>query len=521
MYTVLRQKNSHVSLRKKPAKRSFPFGLSSFFLCLSSFFLCISLFFLSACSDDTVPERPDVEVPSYISVNVSAQRTTTGGTPSGGEDGDGREDGEDRENQISEITILIYPKPADGLGINTPAAEQITVRAFCWKVNKVVNGEDETDARSENEDVKYTTGTHLLPDSLAFGAYELLVVANEDLTQELDNRSLAVVRNYVVNREPFDRNDASQSGVEYDPSKYTNFVLSSQQPVDIVVGNGAGHHGSGTREDPYVPTTNPVPLERLAARIDFVPDADNTHWNAADSTYDYPVYDAADNVVATFKLEYCCPFNLVQQQYLFKHTTTLKDTTTINYCGRETYEEINGLRFATNYVIDPQTYSSSTEELVGDYFYPDLYHRTLTENIVALKARFPVKPSGQLKGPDNNGRRYYILGYSAENTHTFEKLHDNAVPYSSYIAGIRIYGRYVRKGQTVDDATYVPFDWYIRHSAPDGRADISRPLTFALVRNNIYRIYISKIHAIDGDFHVEFKVNVVPWQRYEHAEIPL
>lgn len=477
--------------------------------------------FLYSCSDNGIPDDTHKEAPNYVTINVSAQRTTTGGSPSGGEEGDGSETGEDRESKISKITILFYQKPADGLSINTSKekAGAIPVRAFCWSVHKEEETEGDDMAGADPTEI-YTTGVHALPDDMQFGQYEVLVIANADLTEELDNKSLAAVRDYVYTREPFDRNDISTSAHDvYQPSKYTDFLLSSVQPAQLIVGNYPGHRGTGTQFDPFTPTTNPIPLERLASRIDFVPDNDGSHWNAADSTYDYPVYDAADNIVATFKLKYCCPFNLTQREYLFKHTTTLKDTTTTNYCGRETSETVNGLRYGTNYVIDPFTYSHNNEELVGDFFYPDLYHRYLTQNMTALKARFPVKSPNDLQGPDENNRKYYILGYSSENTHIYHVLADNTMPYSSYLAGIRIYGRYVLKGQTYDEGRDVPFDWYIRHNAPDGRADISRPLCFALVRNNIYRIYINKIHSVDGDFNVQFRLNVVPWQRYEHSDI--
>lgn len=486
---------------------------------------------LGACGDDAAPiaeEKPGISGPSYISVSISAPvsrgeaprrspAATGSKSPAGGENGDGEENGINNESNISHVSLIVYPKPKDGKSINTPDADKVKVRVFCWDVRPVMANSGMASK------LEYTTGARPLPEDISYDTYEMLIVANEDLTHSLDGKMLDVVRDHIIYRIPFERNDLTQGDKLYHPELYTNFLMTSLKPVEIVIGDGVGHIGTGSQTSPFQPKDGTINLERLAARIDFVPDMSGSSvWNATDKTYDYPVYDSDNNRVATFKLEYCFPFNITKQQYLFKHTTAGKDTTAVNCCGRETFEQgADGLSHASNYVLDPRSLQGKTSGLKGLFFIETFFHDNLVQNLNALKQYQHVKAPDQLSAPDENGRRSYILEYSAENTHTFQFLSDKTVRYTQYCAGIRINGKYVRNGAAPSTAKYVSFDWIIRHSAPDGVADISRPMLYGLVRNNIYRIYISKIRSIDGDFSVQFKVKVVPWQRYEHLEIPM
>ena len=485
---------------------------------------------LGACGDDAAPiaeEKPGVSGPSYISVSISApvsngeaprrSPAAVSNTPAGGEDGDGEEEGVNNESSISHVSLIIYPKPKDGKSINTPDADKVKVRVFCWDVRPVMAGSGAAFKK------QFTTGARPLPEDMNYDTYEMLIVANEDLTRSLDGKMLNVVRDHIIYHIPFERNDLTQGDKLYHPELYTNFLMTSLKPVEIVVGDGEGHVGTGSQTNPFTPKENIISLERLAARIDFVPDVSGSSvWNAADKTYDYPVYDSDNNRVATFKLEYCIPFNITKQQYLFKHTTAGKDTTAVSCCGRETFESgANGLSYASNYVLDPHSLKGKTSGLKGLFFIDTFFHDNLVQNLDALKQYQHVKEPDKLSEPDENGRRSYILEYSAENTHTYKYLSDKTVRLTQYCAGIRINGKYVRNGASPSAAQYVSFDWVIRHSAPDGVADISRPMVYGLVRNNIYRIYISKIRSIDGDFSVQFKVKVVPWQHYVHQEIPM
>lgn len=123
---------------------------------------------------------------------------------------------------------------------------------------------------------------------------------------------------------------------------------------------------------------------------------------------------------------------------------------------------------ATNYVLDPRSLKGKTSGMKDPFFIETFFHDNLVQNLNALKQYQHVKAPDQLSAPDENGRRSYILEYSAENTHTFQFLSDKTVRYTQYCAGIRINGKYVRNGAAPSAAKYVSFDWIIRTVRPTG-----------------------------------------------------
>ncbi len=527
---------------------------------LSFFALLCCTLAIASCSDADVPANGTDGDGSangkYISISVSAGASATSratlrnGTdtpPNGGEDGDGNESGNANESTVSKVSILLYQAPE---GVTIPeegvinvaeeVAEQIPVTVFCWN----------TYLKSEGV---YTTGSRALNTNIALGTYRIVVVANTDLSG-LNGRSLAYVRNYVVEKEPFDRGNTDFTSDKFNPSSCTDFLMSSYKEQTLIIGNATGHCGSGTPSDPYVVTTGAIELERLAARIDYATSVTNDEsyigdapcvWNAADETYDYAVWrkvtvtDEDDTYedyerVATFKLKYVVPFNLTQHAYLFKHTTTGTDLTTCNYMGRETDDtQTSGSwikHYNTNYVLDPFTLKKGDINANFSNFYiSEVYHHSLTDHAEKLMKVFKVKPTSAMSYDATNGRNYYTLGYSAENTVTAAAQQSVNPGVSSYVAGIRFFGRYVRgkyndDGQFVDTedaskAQWKAYDWYIRHSAPDGTADLTKPMTFGLVRNNIYRVYINSVSQIAGEVSLDLKISCIPWQKYEHDEI--
>ena len=88
-----------------------------------------------------------------------------------------------------------------------------------------------------------------------------------------------------------------------------------------------------------------------------------------------------------------------------------------------------------------------------------------------------------------------------------------------YTAGLRFYGKYVEKGKDPSNAPYIALDWFLRHSAPDGKVNLDLPMSYGVVRNNIYRVFIQSIGAQDGQLELKTQVSVVPWAQYKHSEI--
>lgn len=92
-------------------------------------------------------------------------------------------------------------------------------------------------------------------------------------------------------------------------------------------------------------------------------------------------------------------------------------------------------------------------------------------------------------------------------------------PIAHYAAGLRFFGKYVKKGTDPKDASYIALDWFLRHSAPDGKAELTKPMTYGVVRNNIYRVYIKRIGKQNEQVDLNVNVRNVPWAVYTHSDI--
>lgn len=522
---------------------------SSLLTCLSLLLATLSICMLGACSDVAVEQAAEGfggnAGGKYIQISVTAnglqtpygsrssrsmRKSTTPTPPNGGEDGDGTETGFGNEFDVKRVSVLLYKEPdnvtipSNGLiNISREEAEKIPVWVRCFNTMRDVHV---TGTGTEN--IVYTTGAQELPKEFTKGKYRILVVANKELVY-LDGHSLADLRDYVYSYEPFDYGKNADGTTNYeDLSKCSNFAMASVHEQQIVIGDDiTGHQGEGTESNPYVPIGGNIELERLAARIDFAQkeEAGKCTWNETDSCYDYAVIDpTTQKQVATFKLTHIFPFNITKQGYVFKHTTTLTDTTTCNYLGRETETtQKDGAwikHYASNYVLDPKTLVKGKANAVfGQYFITELRQNVLANYAKILWERCKVKSPTQMHHETEGNKRFNILCYTAENTLTIDAQNPKDSPMEHYTAGLRFYGRYVKKGDDPSTAPYIALDWFLRHSAPDGKVDLNLPMSYGVVRNNIYRVFIQSISAQEEQLELKTQVSVVPWAQYTHTEI--
>lgn len=520
---------------------------SSLLTCLSLLLATLSICMLGACSDVAVEQATEGfggnAGGKYIQISVTAnglqtpygsrssrvmRKSTTPTPPNGGEEGDGTETGFGNEFDVKRVSVLLYKEPdnvtipTNGLiNISREEAEKIPVWVRCFNTMRDVHFTD-------TENIVYTTGAQELPKEFTKGKYRVLVVANKELTY-LDGRSLADLRDYVYSYEPFDYGKNADGTTNYaDPSQCSNFAMASVCEQQIVIGDDiTGHQGEGTESNPYVPIEGDIELERLAARIDFAQqeEAGKCTWNEADSCYDYAVIDqTTQKQVATFKLTHIFPFNMTKQGYVFKHTTTLTDTTTCNYLGRETETIQNDgawiKHYASNYVLDPKTLVKGKADAVfGQYFITELQQTVLANYAKILWERCKVKSPNQMHKETEGNKKFNILCYTAENTLTIEAQNPKNSPMEHYTAGLRFYGKYVNNGEDPSNAPYIALDWFLRHSAPDGKVNLDLPMSYGVVRNNIYRVFIQSIGVQHEQVELKTQVSVVPWAQYTHSEI--
>jgi hypothetical protein len=456
----------------------------------------------------------------YINLNIvvsSGSEGTMRGTPAGGENGDGREAGSERENLVTGVTIMLYE---DAAGINTSAE---TTLAFCkyYPVSLVSRETAGTPYATKTDEAVYSTGDQpLVGSGLDMSKeYHAIVVANQNMASTFTTASkVKDVRDYVTTHV------YSGSGLGADASHFvmsleTDYTVNFASPSSkTTVGNKTTYHFDGIR------------IERLAARVDFwtnnatYGEKDALAHNYRAAGYVYPVWKTTDLSTPTstdkFVLTAVTPFNLYNaDEYLFKRTNDAAP-----YLAEE---------FATNYVIDPNTAGKTAAS-------PSYYKNTLTylvgidETNLSLSAAtgyfqaanaLYVSSTQKAKFTGDGDKDNFILCYPRENTLS------TSSPLYYYATGVAIEGDYYPAGSAADlkKAKHFIYYGYLRHQGEGtgpytikARTDLSTtetyttPMNFSVVRNNLYRISIDKITE-KGE--LELKIMVKKWDTFTHSWI--
>lgn len=439
-------------------------------------------FLLTACgmfeSDDADCASGLDDSRAYLQVRVRVDATPGSRALQGGEDGDGREAGVNHENDIHDVTLLLYTTTPDDAGIN--ATDDQATLAYALYFPSVGSRKTAADGSVYYETVPREMTTPLDVTK----RYHVLVIANAgDLTQTLGEKSLSEIRDYLMTQ-------AWSEGATI--SAYDYFVMSSERD-DVLSFDSPAQTGTGTRLDPYLVETH---IERLAARLDF-----DTQGN-----YIYNVYGDAssEEPIGKFVLRQVMPFNqMVYGSTLIKRVAT-NNPVHITYLGEETAEQ----GVATNYVLDALY---GTEKNSNHY-----------QNYVAVSSELDdveIPALWNVSGKSNVGSNtYYILGYTLENTTL-----NNATDFAT---GLLFRGTYYtneewRDGTSPTVGTEKTYPYYIRHSDPTGNGTTADPMHYGIVRNNIYRVKISRVieEPTTSDISLSITINVRKWALYEHSEI--
>lgn len=427
----------------------------------------------ASCASDTTSDLPlpSKDMKAYLQIKVTvegsgdtrASRATTG--PLGGEDGDGRETGLDNENEVNSLTVLLYKSDKDDLSEDATIDYVYTFTGL----NK--------ETTSSGKDATYTTGPREIDAAIVGKNYHVIVIANaDDMTSSCKGKKISEVRDLRMSK--VCTRDA-------DITKFSNFIMSSKEDAKIDFSGKSGS-GTGTESDPYLVE---VDIERLAARIDIIP---NATYNDTDKGYYYNVMDGA-NVVGGFKLESVTPTKVMTKgEYLIKRVSPDAAVSKVTYYGEE---EMNPTtKASTNYVVCPWT-KDRTGLTLSD-----------AEGSISYNVQ-NVASSGS-----------YILDYVMENTTT-----DNNESYST---GLIFKGKYyeetewdANKTQPKASATGTEkeYTYTLRHSDPSGSGTKADRMHFGVVRNNIYQV---KVEGVEGKSKgLTLTIHVVPWARYDHGEV--
>lgn len=425
----------------------------------------------ASCASDTasdVPVSQDEKVYLQVQVNVDGSESTraTAG-PNGGEDGDGRENGVTNENEVNSLAVLLYQSE------NSDLSDANATIEYVYTFSGLSSFSDGT-----NQGVSYKTAAREIDKAIVGKNYHVIVVANSDgQALACKGKEISEIKDLIM--PSVCTRDAS------DISAFKNFVMSSSQDAKL---DFASNSGKGTEKDPYVVN---VDIERLAARIDIVPNA-----TYADNGYYYNVMNG-ENVIGGFKLESVVPSKVeTAGEYLIKRVSSTKNLSNLVYFGKETAGTDNK---TTNYIVSPWT-KDRTGHTLGNAQGSDDFYK--------------VREVSSSTSTDQS----FILDYVMENTTT-----DNNEAYST---GLVFKGKYYdssqwnatnkqpNAGATGEDKEYT---YTIRHSDPSGNGPTADPMYYGIVRNNIYQV---KIDGVTGkEEGLKLTVNVVPWARYEHEEV--
>lgn len=428
----------------------------------------------ASCASDTTSDLPlpSKDMKAYLQVKVTvegsgdtrASRATAG--PHGGEGGDDREPGINKENDVNSLTVLLYKSDKDDLSDDNATIDYVYTFTNLNKVTPPTSGKDAT----------YTTVPKEIDAAIVDKNYHVIVIANaDDMTSRCKGQKIKDVRDLQMSK--VCTRDA-------DITKFSNFIMSSKKDAKIDFSQ------EGSETDPYQVE---VDIERLAARIDIIP---NATYNDTGKGYYYNVMDGT-NVVGGFKLESVTPTKVMTSgEYLIKRVYSDKTVPSVTYYGEE--EMKSTTKASTNYVVCPWTKDRTGLTLSNAEGPASLY------NVKETTSASTTDPS-------------YILDYVMENTTT-----DNEETYST---GLIFKGKYYEetewdatKKQPKGSATGTEkeYTYTLRHSDPSGSGTKADPMHFGVVRNNIYQV---KVEGVEGKSKgLTLTIHVRKWATYTHKE---
>lgn len=345
---------------------------------------CLLMASLAAgCAQEDIDTAPTggggMSTSSYVSLSFASQQSTpTRSNPKGGEQGDGQEKGQVKENEIKSAVAFFYQGSGTD-GVNSSGTTPImAVATFNFNVESYTepgNGIDRT----------YTTTPQQV--DLDDGTYNVLVVANPGADWWTgQSLTLADVRNHIQTTA------WTASG-----SDYSDFVMTSAADATLTL-------NSNPESDPAKATVN---VERMAARLDYKAEASYTCTD--------PAYSGATVEITGAALVN----NLTAGSYMLKRVASTVDGVP-TYLGDETADA--GVQ--NNYVLDPWTAVKTSdnnsftidgevktaEDLYGEWF------RNISQNPNHWAAY--VQPGTSVSDGTETWQR---IGYTLENTTAAEE----------------------------------------------------------------------------------------------------
>ncbi len=510
---------------------------------------------LAACTHEDVFDAasngyvgPAVEGESYFTLTLNLPAESTRALPTGGEDGDGREDGTSVENEIMDVWVYILRHAS---GMDAPEGTPLLYTGFFNKDNA-----EEWTNLSDGVQVKF-----IVRDYLPEEGDRMIAVCNAGASLPKP-ASLGELRNQTA-YSAWNRADGTRfvmSSAYNDPDEGKIFVTSK----------------AGTKDDPFLGELN---IQRTAARIDLMYDRASNLSSSGEELI-YKVYadpdDPSSTLLGQMRLRHVIPVNLMQQSsYMIKRVTSSDDITSLLMYGAREATRADGT--PTNYVVEPHTMAKmgSVTDADLDSWYGstrvDAVHANpasylSSTGIAAYASTETAKPglgtfthirtlaytneNTQDKGhhsPDFITGLLLRAVYQPMKVYTDKDCTTEYSPMSDYATG-HDFWRYSPTKKTMKEADCIYFsnqeaaeaykaehptdmaeitkfadgicyyNVWLRHANVDSDPHLTFPMEYGIVRNNIYRVGVSKVTgpgtplpSKDGPEHIYLRIFVREW----------
>lgn len=354
--------------------------------------ITVLLLSLGACSliHDDMEElgyREDGSAYAYVSLTIhtGTAGNVTRANPTGGETGDGYEDGQTYENAVSNLTLFFYPAALSDGGVNRTENIDFTAKVYItnpdpnWAVSDGTQPIDKT----------FTVGPVKVEGLKTNQQYHVLAVANAG--------DLADPKKGIVRLDDLRKAEINQVYAFSEQEGYSNFVMASEGDEDPVLDIKYDNSKDN-------PATTSIDLERLVARVDYKTNDKNEYQLT-------PGLNPAQVTASITRAFLVNTYNEVQGTYVLKRVAEGNVNGTITYLGDESL---------SNYVIDPKTTSKTIPVASGasdwyDHYFPNLSDevgddgKTKWENWLIQGDPITITESGKTE-------TWYRLGYPKENT---------------------------------------------------------------------------------------------------------
>lgn len=364
--------------------------------------ITVLLLSLGACSliHDDMEElgyREDGSAYAYVSLTIhtGTAGNVTRANPTGGETGDGYEDGQTYENAVSNLTLFFYPA-ASGIvsGVNQDDVD-FTAKVHISQIEASTDG-------IQPIDKTFTVGPVKVEGLKTNQQYHVLAVANAG--------DLADPKKEIVRLDDLRKAEINQVYAFSEQEGYSNFVMASEGDEHPVLEISSENSESN-------PATTTINLERLVARVDYQAAAEG--YPLSSSLVTPGLNPAQAKITRAFLVN---TYN--QDTYVLKRVATDIGGTP-EYLGKEIYN---------NYVIDPNTSKktlASTHASWYDHYFPKLSDEN-TEWEDWLIQGDPITEPGTTD-------TWYRLGYPKENTSSVDaqgKYYSTGVVFEASYKGI-------------------------------------------------------------------------------------